>query len=206
VLNWGNTTAPVNRLTQYINHPSAVNIARNKLSTFQRLKDNNFTQMPEFTTNKDVAQQWLNERHKVVVRQSLTSYGGRGIVVVKPGETLPDAPLYTKYFKKTHEYRVHVFNGQVIDFTEKKHEQGVEPANPYIRNHDNGWVFCRENVVLPDNVKAAAIRAVAILGLDFGALDVGEKDGNVCLFEINSAPGVEGTTLEKYINVLRNYV
>jgi hypothetical protein len=38
------------------------------------------------------------------------------------------------------------------------------------------------------------------LHLDFGAVDVGwnEHHGEATIYEVNTAPGLEGTTLEKY--------
>jgi Fe-S cluster assembly iron-binding protein IscA len=99
-----------------------------------------------------------------------------------------------------------VFKGSVIDFVQKKLKSGFTPK-PYIRSHDNGWVFCREGVELPSKVKEAAIEAVAALNLDFGAVDLAiSKKGSVCVFEVNTAPGIEGTTVTNYAKAISAYL
>ncbi len=77
-----------------------------------------------------------------------------------------------------------------------------------VRNHDNGWVFCRQDVHPPDEVINQSIEAVRALGLDFGATDVGwnEYYQKACVFEVNTAPGLEGTTLENYTTFFKNVV
>ena len=54
-------------------------------------------------------------------------------------------------------------------------------------------------MVISDTLKEAAVKAVNSLGLDFGAVDICEdEEGNPYVFEVNTAPGIEGTTVEKY--------
>jgi hypothetical protein len=80
-------------------------------------------------------------------------------------------------------------------------------ANPYIRSHGNGWNFCREGIEHPDAVVNAAIACVQALGLDFGAVDIGHERGTdrVCVYECNSAPGLEGSTPGLYADSLLHY-
>jgi hypothetical protein len=78
------------------------------------------------------------------------------IVVVDGGavDNIVDAPLYVKYVPKKREFRVHTFNGNFY-VTEKKRmavERRPENFNKYIRNHSNGWVFCREIEPVPEEV------------------------------------------------------
>jgi glutathione synthase/RimK-type ligase-like ATP-grasp enzyme len=46
------------------------------------------------------------------------------------------------------------------------------------------------------------------LGLDFGAVDIGHRiiDNKVFVFEVNTAPGIEGTTLQRYVNTFNEYI
>lgn len=128
--------------------------------------------------------------------------GRRGRGVVRRLRRVVDAPLYTKYVKKADEYRVHVFGGEVLDVQQKRKRQEVpnDEVDYQIRNLAGGWVFCRDNVDCPDSVRELAVSAVRALGLDFGAVDIGfnRHDGIGYVFEVNTAPGVEGTTLDKY--------
>jgi hypothetical protein len=157
------------------------------------------------------AKEWIAAGHKVFARITLTGCGGSGIIVCNDIESLPPAPLYTKRVKIEHEYRIHVFKESVIDFVMKKKlsseqraERGVE-VDSLIRNHSNGWVFAREGVTITDELAQTAGAAVASLGLDFGAVDIcTTRDGRVCVFEVNTAPGIEGTTLEKYVAAFKS--
>lgn len=223
IINWGNSVYPDWRFHDkqiVLNHPRCVGNATNKLSTFVLFKKAG-VRHPEWTTDYRVADTWFgnkndffeeNEKNSplVVARKTLTGKGGEGIVVYDAAGSIygktpfNSFPLYTKYFKKKEEYRVHVVAGKVIDFAMKKQRQGVEP-NYQIRNADNGWVFCREGVLLPLVVAEESIKAVAALGLDFGAVDVGYNVAKQepCVFEVNSAPGIQGQTVDSYEKAFR---
>ena len=204
IVNWGSSVVPtlmVGRARKFLNAPGAVRIASNKLLAFQALKAANIA-IPDFTTDAEVAKRWLATGFKVVCRHKLCGTNGEGIQIVRNGEALPYAPLYVKYFRKQHEYRLHVFQGRLIDITEKRKRRGVLNANPYVRNLDGGWVYCRENVDASYSIKELAIKGVAALGLDFGAVDLVERDGIAKILEINTAPGLKATTLQAYIEAL----
>jgi len=136
-------------------------------------------------------------------RRLRSGAGRRGL---RRGRVLVDAPLYTQYVKKADEYRVHVFDGEVIDVQQKRKRQEVpnEEVDYQIRNASSGWVFCRDDVDCPDSVKRTAIRAVSVLGLDFGAVDIGfnHHTETESVYEVNTAPGLEGTTLDRYYEAL----
>jgi hypothetical protein len=97
-----------------------------------------------------------------------------------------------------------VFDGRAIDVQQKRRRREDDDVNYQIRNADNGWVYCRGGVVAPQCVVDAAISAVAALGLDFGAADVGyNMHYNLAtVYEVNTAPGLEGHTLDVYRNAL----
>jgi len=209
VINWGNSELPA-WMTRWhdqviLNHPKHVAKAANKLSTFILFKEAG-VKHPEWTTSDDVAFEWLHNKQDILARKTLIGKGGAGIVFIKadPEAILTNAPLYTKYFKKKEEYRVHVVAGKVIDYVMKKKREGVEP-NYQIRNAENGWVFCRDGVVLPNCVAEEAVKAVAALGLTFGAVDVGYNVAKdiPCVFEVNTAPGIEGQTVDSYVKAFK---
>jgi hypothetical protein len=209
VLNWGNSANPLWYTSRIINRPECVRAAANKLQTFLAFQRTNVPH-PDWTTEKWVAEMFIEEGAKVYCRQTLTGRSGSGIVVSEAVDALVCAPLYTKAVTVKEEYRVHIFNGEVIDYARKKklssasrEERGIA-VNPYIRNHSNGWVFGRDGVVLPDGMGSNAARAVDALDLDFGAVDICEDiNGKQYVFEVNSAPGISGTTLERYVTAFR---
>lgn len=207
IINWGNSSNPNwYRYPHggYVNNPVSVRNAGNKLTTLELLRSNNVS-VPEFTTVISEAQAWEGV---VVCRQTLTGSQGQGIVIAESPDQIIPAPLYTKHVRHKHEFRVHVMNGQVIDFTQKKKRSDQE-VNPFVRNSEGNWVFCREGVVLPDDVSTQAINAVKALGLDFGAVDVAyrEREGKAYVLEANCAPGMDedGTTLQRYVESLKEF-
>lgn len=218
VLNWGASTVPSWAtpacLGRMLNKPTAIRNASEKLRTFQILQQAGMTdQLPPWTTNRDVAAGWLanpiygNNKNAVVCRTLTRANSGRGIVLAGALRELVGAPLYTRYKPKSAEFRIHVFGSAgVIDAVQKRAKTGVERdgIGKYIRSHDNGWVFCRDSIVVPGVVREAAERAVNVLGLDFGAVDIGfsEKYG-LAIYEVNTAPGIEGQTLESYVNAIK---
>lgn len=141
-------------------------------------------------------------------RTLINSTGGKGIIEFESSqEVYPRAPLYTEYIPKKAEYRVHVFNGEVIDIQQKKKKREFEgDRDTRIRNLANGYVYTRENIVPPADLADLAVRAVAACNYSYGAVDViyNEKQNKCFVLEVNSRPGLMGTTLAKYSEALIN--
>lgn len=199
LINWGASaisrsfTSP----PRVINNPVDVASAGNKLTSFQRLAEDETINLPPWTTDIEVAKTY----GVVVCRTVLNGHSGRGIVVAEQPEAIVRAPLYTGYIKKKSEFRVHVVRGEVIDVQQKRKRTDFEgEADTKIRNHQNGWVYCRENLEIPHDLKEQAIKSVSALGLDFGAVDLiyNAHHNKSFVLEVNTAPGLEGATVEKY--------
>lgn len=195
-----------------INSPDAVKVAGNKLSCFNLLNNVEGIRIPEYTTDREEANGWLSSGNVVVCRATLTGHSGEGITVVSPEDVtteLPTVPLYVKYVKKLKEFRVHVGNGAVFDVQEKRRNSQYDgEVNNLVRNHQNGWVYCREDIEEPTELRQMAVDAVRTLGLDFGAVDIiWNRHYNQCfVLEVNTAAGLEGTTLENYTNLFMEYI
>lgn len=202
---WWQQLTPVNSL----NAPASC-ANTSKLRAFQLFKQNGVS-TPEWTTDRNAAQQWIQEGKTVVCRTMLNSHSGRGIVLSNQEKPLVPAPLYVLYKKKKKEFRVHIFNGRVVDVSEKRRvrkDNRPEAFDGFIRNHANGWVFCRDNINKPTDLDDVAIRACRACNLDFGAVDViwNEKENRSYVLEVNTAPGLEGTTLQSYKNAILNWI
>jgi predicted ATP-grasp superfamily ATP-dependent carboligase len=74
-----------------------------------------------------------------------------------------------------------------------------------VQSHDNGWVFCQAGEV-DFAVQDLAMNAIKALGLDFGAVDVIIRRGKAYILEVNSAPGLEGRTLQAYVEAIKEYL
>lgn len=204
IINWGTSQRPMFPVPTIINCFRAVALASNKLYSLRAMSEEGVPTI-EHTTDAEKVRQWLEEGHTVMARKYLTSHSGRGIIILQQGDDVVDAPLYTKYFKKKREYRVHVFGGEVLDVQEKRKRLSEESADFRVRNHAGGFVFCREGVEPPQCVLDASIDAVCAHELYFGAVDIGynERQDTCAVFEVNTAPALEGTTLERYCEAFR---
>jgi hypothetical protein len=208
VINWGNARRPDSWVPPegMLNRAEAVNIAGNKLATFDALKNAGIS-IPDYTTRIVDATQWLAEGHTVVERHVLRGHSGEGITITRPEDgILNDCPLYVKYKKKKNEYRVHVFKGTVLYTQEKRRERERERTadESLVRSHANGWVFCREDVAPSVGRDELAIKTVKALGLDFGAVDIiyNQKEERYYVLEVNTAAGLEGQSVQDYVNAI----
>lgn len=201
VINWGSSVVGNAKLMSakaFLNLEECVSIASNKLKAFEEFVLAGIA-TPLWTTSQAEAQKWSNEGSVVVVRNKLTGHSGDGIMIVEKGQEVPEAPLYTKYIFKEREFRVHVVNSDVIDTQQKIRDPDREPTTWKVRSHQNGFIYARNNVEPSDARDSLAVAAVCALGLDFGAVDlVEDKKGNFYVLEVNTAPGLEGQTLENY--------
>ena len=225
VVNWGSTLVPpwlpnMKHGVTWLNHPNHVNKAIDKNLFFEELHRVGYTDAVAATNRIAVAQEWQRANRRVVERRNLTGHSGAGITIREPDNPVQEAPLYTRYYAKTHEFRVHVFRGVAIDISEKRRRTaGVEaPADDLIRVGNRGWVYSHRISVNSGGVvelSRAAAGCIAALQLDFGAVDILAKlaegeDGNrrlrgfkVC--EVNTAPGLENTqTITAYVNALKS--
>ncbi len=207
IVNWGSSTPPHFRWMEHdLNKPLAIHLACNKLETFKHLSYHSFNHIPTWSTDHQEIYELSNGRD-IYCRTTITGHSGRGIVIAKNNHDIVDAPLYTIATKHKDEYRVHVFKGEVLDVQKKKRKLGFDGSSTGIRNHSNGWVYARCDVAIPNMLCPIAIQAVELLGLDFGAVDIGHRliDNKFFVFEVNTAPGLEGTTLDKYSKAIYNY-
>lgn len=177
-----------------------------KVEQFSRFHNQNVA-APRYATRLESAREL--ETKLVVVRTLTAASEGRGISIVPRDQLTQHAPLYTEYIPKKKEFRVHVFNNKVIDVQEKRRRRGLDQTQEFkVRNTANGYVFCRNDVVVPDDLHTVALSAVRALGRTQGAVDVvyNEKQNKCFALEVNSRPGLQGTTLKIYADACINYL
>lgn len=182
----------------------------NKIQQYNWFKANNIPAL-EYTTDCNVARQWLDEGHTVFGRKYLNASCGKGIVVLEPGdvdstlESFAHLPVFTKYKKKKREFRVHVFKNQVVAVVEKKRRREFNgERDTKIRNLANGYVFIQGVVDEPETLRELALSAAAVSPSDFRGVDIGynAKRDELFVIEVNSAPGIQGTNVSKYLNAI----
>jgi len=128
---------------------------------------------------------------------------------------LPIAPLYTAGVSNKGEYRVHVFDGEVILYQKKSRRVGedgevvtAEGEEADVRNLASNWIYRTGNLNRLERIEDLAIEAISALGLDFGAVDIiMDNEGDVFVLEVNSAPGLGNTdTLDAYVSVFNEMI
>lgn len=215
VVNWGSSRLPqILNTAPIFNHPDAVAEVSNKLNFFNKVGD--FCRCVPFTTDIDTVVDWLNNGHKVFSRTILNGHSGEGIVPITNTNEIVESLLYTRYVKKSSEWRIHlVDNGGVqceVLFVQKKMRNRSVPndeVNWEIRNHKNGFIYASNPETIgdpPQDVIDQAKLAFNNLRLDFGAVDVlyNELENKAYVLEINTAPGLTGTTLTKYVEYFKS--
>jgi glutathione synthase/RimK-type ligase-like ATP-grasp enzyme len=213
IINWGSTTIDpyTLRVAKVLNHPELVNRASNKKNFFELAKaaGENGPNVPEFTFSKEQARQWLTEEKpkKLFARTVLAGHSGEGIVkvnTVEDLEPLAEGTMLVVYVPKKREFRFHVDRKVGVFCIQeklKKKEVPNEEVDYQIRNHANGFIFAKQDIDVPEGCKEQAVKALAVTGLDFGAVDViyNERQEKAYALELNTAPGLEGSTVEDYI-------
>lgn len=210
VINWGASSDVAPASLRVCNKPAALAVARNKLATFRKLSEA-AVRIPLFWTSMDDVVRTRSDSI-ILERHTLTGESGAGIVVKRAGESLSPAPLYVEYLRKNTEYRVHVFNGKAIATQQKRRESDAEQSRDeaLLRNRDNGWVFCVQGIDISRSTAAGeiAVRAVAAVGLHFGAVDIvwASRDDLRYVLEINTKPGLSSpTVLSAYVQAIKEY-
>lgn len=207
VINWGARDCPFHG-KGVANQPDTIEPAANKLTCFQMMKEAGVS-IPRFWTNKaDIP----DDAFPIMCRTKLQAHSGEGIVVAERRDQLVNAPLYTQYIKKKHEYRVHVIRRlgagtSIITVQRKAKKNDRDDANFMVRNLANGFVYVMDDNT-PQCVKDEAIKALESTGLAFGAVDViyNEHQNKAYVLEINTAPGLEERTAKEYAKVFQQIV
>ncbi len=218
IVNWGCRALPDHiKNCRVMNDAAIVNRTANKVKFLRRMSEVGQSEhIPPWTELPGVAQTWLAEGKVVVERHKVLGHSGAGIVIADPEatHTVGMAPLYTQYLKKKTEYRLHYCRTPhgdpvCIDFAEKKRKNDVpdDEVDWRIRNLAGGFIYAREDVVIPEVVFTAAFACMQASGLDFGAVDLVYNDqANAArVLEINCAPGLKGQTITSYAKALDEF-
>jgi glutathione synthase/RimK-type ligase-like ATP-grasp enzyme len=121
--------------------------------------------------------------------------------VLQRGDLYASKPVVNK----RREYRVHVFNEEVIAIYEKIPNEG---NTKLFKAHNCHFELKnKENCKLTVENQQVCIDAVKSLGLLFGGVDVmRDKDQNIFISEVNSAPALNGTNIDRYVTKITEYI
>jgi len=174
------------------NKSDAVEIARDKLLTFNALKDQDVT--IEFTTDKNVAVQWIKDGHTVVAREFSKSSNGNGITYCQTIGELNKAKaiFWAKCIYETQELRVNIWRNKVLSI--------------YIKIFENGFFIFKLNKGMEEHPQLVELvnKVHKSIGLDFCGLDIlTDSNGKLNLLEVNSAPILFPYTIKKLVTEIK---
>lgn len=208
VINWG--SAEPNPFS-ILNGSMAVATCVNKKSfflLFAEAPENIVRFLPDFTFSQEMAKDLLRRKtwEQAVARTVLNGHSGQGIVITGIPSKVPLAELYTRYIPKDEEYRIHCIRdkeGNIKVFYAQKKVKRSDfngKHNRLIRSHANGYTYQHTGINPPQEVYEAATVVFGRTGLDFGAVDIiyCRQRNRAYVLEINTAPGLEGASVEAY--------
>lgn len=107
------------------------------------------------------------------------------------------------------EFRIHSFLGKSIRSAIKVERDDPEwrgQRSAWVRSWDGGWRMAYRKDAVRQAHRDIAHNAVRALGLDFGAVDVGERaDGSLLVLEVNRAPGLSEGSAQVYADAIREW-
>lgn len=222
ILNFGNSdyNGNIDASTTYrlganmINHPTYVNEYADKLQAFCHIANVDTLVTVPYTDDINLVRMWLENGSDVVARHKLRGHSGDGIEIIpfeafrRGNGTVPAAPLYTKYVKKSVEHRIHMFKQRdgTVNYIWQQKRRRFECTEPNwaIRNYENGFIYAVEDVEKPANWEAIQQGLESSIDLTFSATDLitpnntnprGVRQQGPMVLEVNSAPGLSSPTL-----------
>jgi hypothetical protein len=200
VLNWGDYEWEETGQYAVINSAEAVSVARDKLSSLERLGE----LAPASTTRPAEA---VARFGPVFAGKGRTGQSGSGKAILQnPPGGPTDRPLgnlsasavsgydyYQEYLPQRTEYRALVLGGEVIALY-KRVPQGVEPG----QLRPDNFEYQPLTQIGQRQLEASQL-AMERIGLDFGGVDLVEdtSTGRLLVLEVNSAPGLGQESLER---------
>lgn len=192
VIRYGNTSN--NPCVVKYNSTGFIKICRNKL-VFSKIMQDLEIASPIYYSDR------FPEEYPVMIRESLSSTGGKGIHVVENFDEFN--PIWNKGeyywtpFRKTEfELRVHVLGGKVAKIFKKIwNGEGLEPEYPNRHNDDYHYSLRKLDVYPKLNTIVEKVKDK--YGTEnFYAIDVGwdSDKKEYFVFEFNSAPGINNNT------------
>lgn len=216
VVRWGDSSdgevdsVIVNKGAKVLNQSLAIIRNTNKLKSLEVFGKSGLN-VPKIYTDKTKIKTFP------VLGRDRHHHGGLDIVIINGNNhgnnnynLIPDKDFYTGFLDSKKEYRVHVFDGEIIRITRKvfrgHDKDGNETEKGLIKNDTFGWGHSN---VDPENLLhshgKAAIDVVKAIGLDFGAVDLLiDKNDVPYILEVNSSPRLNTIGLEVYTNRIIN--
>lgn len=198
----------VDRLLKELAQPTQETITFNygnavlKPTQYEFFKENKIP-CPEFTTDIEVARNWIRGGNTVVCRNRVRGQAGNGISLASTLDELVESKVYTKYIPKKREFRVNIFKDKVVNIREKVGRP--DSPNTKIRTPANGYSTVKLRSAPPKGIEELALVAAKVSQSDFKGVDICYNQLRDFLFvlEVNSGPSIEGASVKEYADFIR---
>lgn len=193
---------------------NAIENCANKLTTFRILRDAGVS-IPLFYTRDN---ELTNAKYPLYSRKPYHTMGKDIIMIHNREEAIRDlrkGRYLVESINFLKEFRVHIFNGKIISMSKKYfrpqlwEEIGSPVMKDLIRNNENGWGYhdYNDEENCPSKAKEEAIKAVAALGLIWGAVDlIQATNKKIYVLEVNSAPGLRDKRVDIYADCIKKFI
>jgi len=148
-----------------------------------------------------------------VLARKRTHRAGNDIVYCENYCDIPeDVEFLVDFYPTSREYRVHVFNGEVIKIF-RKYPINKETAHPYIRSSSFGWQYKKSKInqiLEADLLVDTAIKVAKLVDAVFCGIDIAWSNkrnmGRWIIWEVNSAPALNGPSLQYYVSLFKKLI
>ena len=189
-LRYGNSS-PCRREDWAINRPEFIKICANKDRFAKHLISFGINSVVFHATDKNLT-------FPLIIRTTLTGYGGKGIILCNNMEDFYDnwdiGYFWTPVIEKKREFRVHIIGGNIVKIMEKvpksTYDIVLNSKTANFRRKDIKYFKWMEGVV--DKLNTAFGKK------SFYAIDIAETHNDYVIFEANSAPGLNNYTAKIY--------
>ena len=211
LIRWGNIDRVDIPVEIEINKRSALLNSTDKLRSLEILGADSISVPPLFANYRGEEEDFFP-----AIARKRHHWGGREVVMCNNKADIEGIidegyVVFAKWIESKSEYRVHVCGGKCL-FLQKKYypkANGYEPPI-LVRSRRNGWLLREQEglTFFREKVIKLGIRAVSVLGLDFGVVDILlGVDGRLYVLEVNSAPGLRGEEhLQKYADGIKDII
>jgi carbamoylphosphate synthase large subunit len=155
--------------------------------------------------------QYFQEYIDIKTEYRLHVFGGKIIYAVKKTENPTEAGWMAQRREiiLSHAAKNNVdLNVGTIDYVLGRLVKEAVLPDRIVRSNKRGWKFSNISInTLPAALKNVAIKSVETVGLDFGAVDCAVHVGDhPFIIEINTGPGLQGTSFDKYVAAFREKI
>ncbi len=197
------------RNCKVLNPPEAIKLNSNKLNSLQLFQNIETTMLNKPTTY--LKHELDNIQYPIVARTRYHKSGNGFWLCESKAEAMDayreGARYFMSYIPIRREYRVHIFNGKLIDLRAKvKNEDAVVEHDDLIRSIHRGWKFVElRKDRMPQEIIDDCWKLMQEIGLHFAGVDIiMDRNKQYWILELNSSAGLSmRNTIKAYVNAIR---